>query len=492
MDTDSPQFAHHAASNRVWYWPALTPTLSPKERETKVALNKRQKLRGGVLRWLCFALLFAFRAERVTAESDDEFLERLERAAFDYFWKEANPTNGLIRDRSKPDSKCSIAAVGFGLSAINIGVERGWISRPTGRVRVLTTLRTFAEGQQGEQPDGVIGHRGWSYHFLELNSGHRAWKCELSSIDTALLLAGVVDAREFYTGAEPDEVQIREFADQLVARVDWAWMTDGGDTFTMGWYPERGFLRSRWVGYNEAMLLYLLGLGASGGSTTNDSGTRASNSTSVQWEAWTRGYHWRTNYGYAYVEFAPLFGHQYSHCWVDFRGIADAFMRERGLTYFENSRRATLAQRAYCIANAGRFSNYGSLEWGITACDGPKGYAARGAPPSENDDGTLAPTAAGGSLPFAPEFCLPTLRHFEQRYGPKLWGPYGFRDAFNITENWWATDTLGIDQGPILLMIENHRTGNVWRRMMRSPIIQRGLNRAGFSLISAQPTTSRP
>jgi len=412
--------------------------------------------------------------DTLRVESDDAFLDRMERAAFDYFWNEANPTNGLIRDRTTPDSKCSIAAVGFGLSALNIGVDRGWIPRAAARQRVLTTLRTFADGPQGSQADGVMGHRGWFYHFLEMGSARRAWKCELSSIDTALFLAGVLDAQEFFSRQESDERAIRDLAQKLVDRVDWGWMTNGKDTFTMGWHPEKGFLESRWIGYNEAMILYLMALGASGESGATN------RLTPVRWEAWTSGYKWRQHHGFEFVEFAPLFGHQYSHCWVDFRGIVDAAMRPHGIDYFENSRRATLAQRAYCIANPGGFPNYGPLEWGLSACDGPKGYAARGAPPAENDDGTLAPTAVGGSIPFAPEVCIPTLRHWDRSYGKRLWGRYGFRDGFNRKEDWWATDTLGIDQGAILIMAENHRTGAVWRRMKSNRVIRRGLERAGF------------
>jgi len=412
--------------------------------------------------------------DTLRVESDDAFLDRMERAAFDYFWNEANPKNGLIRDRTTPNSKCSIAAVGFGLSTLNIGVERGWIPRAAARQRVLTTLRTFADGPQGPQADGVMGHRGWFYHFLEMGSARRAWKCELSSIDTALFLAGVLDVQEFFSRQESDERAIRDLAQRLVDRVDWGWMTNGKDTFTMGWDPEKGFLESRWIGYNEAMILYLMALGASGESGATNS------PTPVRWEAWTSGYKWRQHHGFEFVEFAPLFGHQYSHCWVDFRGIVDAAMRPHGIDYFENSRRATLAQRAYCIANPGGFPNYGPLEWGLSACDGPKGYAARGAPPAENDDGTLAPTAVGGSIPFAPEVCIPTLRHWDRSYGKRLWGRYGFRDGFNRKEDWWATDTLGIDQGAILILVENHRTGAVWRRMKSNRVIRRGLERAGF------------
>jgi len=416
------------------------------------------------------------------AESDDRFLERVQHAAFNYFWTEANVANGLIRDRSREDSKCSIAAVGFGLSAMVIGVEHGWITREAGCVRVARTLETLASGPQGSGEVDVNGYRGWFYHFLEMDTGLRAWQCELSSIDTALLLAGVLDAGGYFDRENAEEERVRRLSKGLVDRVDWTWMADGGSTFSMGWHPEKGFLKSRWVGYNEAMILYLLALGADGGEDAGAvaTGRKPSPTSAIRWEGWTKGYRWATNFSQAYVEFAPLFGHQYSHCWVDFRGIADPYMQSKGLTYFENSRRATLAQQAYCVAQAPRHRNYGPLEWGLTACDGPDGYSARGGPPEENDDGTLAPTAVGGSLPFAPEICLPTLRAWDRKYRDRLWGPYGFRDSFNIGRNWWAADTLGIDQGPILLMAENHRTGATWRRMMMNTVIRRGLDRAGF------------
>ncbi len=410
--------------------------------------------------------------------SDAEFLELLQATAFDYFWREANPANGLVKDRSTSNSFCSIAATGFGLTAIGIGIDHGWITREAGRERVLTTLRTFWEGRQGDAPAGVIGHRGWFYHFLDMATATRFQRVELSSIDTALFLAGALDAREYFDGDHPDERRIRALADALVDRVDWRWMTAGGDTLSMGWHPESGFIASRWVGYNEAMILYLLALGARYGALEP-----------AFWQSWTRGYRWATHYGQSYAEFAPLFGHQYSHCWVDFRGLADAYLRERGIDYFENSRCATLANRAYCMANPGGWRGYGPNCWGLTACDGPgfapyHAYRARGAPPPENDDGTIAPTAAGGSLPFAPEVCLPALRHFYEAYRERLWTPFGFRDAFNLTADWWDPDVLGIDQGPILIMAENYRTGRVWRRFMKNEIIRRGLARAGFELLT--------
>ena len=439
-------------------------------------------------------------------QSDAEFLELLQRKAFDYFWLEANPTNGLIRDRSRTNSYCSIAAVGFGLTAIGIGIDHGWITREQGRTRVLAALKVFWEKPQGTNVAGIIGCNGWFYHFLDMNTGLRAWNCELSSIDTALLLAGMIHAREYFDGVHADEATIRELANRIYNRVDWHWMTnpmrpltsalspsDGervvpqtrdqvrgnkSASLTMGWRPESDFIRSRWNGYNEAMILYLLGLGAPTHALPPEC-----------WHAWTSGYQWKTSYGQSFVHFAPLFGHQYSHCWIDFRGIADDYLRAKGIDYFENSRRATLAQRAYCIANPGKFKGYGELVWGLTACDGPgfgkfQAYSARGAPPPENDDGTIAPTAVGGSVPFAPEVCVPTLRHWYDRFRTNIWTPYGFCDAFNFTANWWDSEVLGIDQGPILIMIENYRTGRVWKTFMKAQEIQRGLRNAGFRNIA--------
>lgn len=414
---------------------------------------------------------------------DDAFLAYLQRASFDYFWYEANPTNGLVPDRSTPTSPCSIAAVGFGLSAITVGIDHGWITRGEGRGRVHRTLQTFWDKPQGSSVGGTIGYRGWFYHFLDRRTATRTWSSELSSIDTALFLAGALHAREYFDGSDTNEVAIRLLADALLGRVDWQWMRNGQDALSMGWKPEAGFLSSRWIGYNEAMVLYLLGLG-----------TSINPLPAASWTAWTSGYTWRTNYGQSYVPFPPLFGHQYSHCWVDFRHTADGYMRGKASTYFENSRRAALAQQAYCIANPGRFAGYSSNVWGITACDGPgtggiAGYNARGAPPAQNDDGTLAPTAIGGAVPFAPEVCVPTLRYLYGQYRLKIWTGYGFRDAFNLRVDWWDPDTLGIDQGPIVLMIENYRTQRVWRRFLHAPEIQRGLERAGFTPVTFVPAS---
>ncbi|MFM8358149.1 MAG: glucoamylase family protein, partial [Verrucomicrobiota bacterium] len=239
------------------------------------------------------------------ARSTEEFLDVLQRTAFQYFWEQANPVNGLVRDRSTASSKCSIAATGFGLSAILVGIDRGWITREAGRERVRATLRTLARLPQGPAAGGVAGHRGWFYHFLEMETGLRTWKCELSSIDTALLLAGVLDAAQYFGEAEAGATEIRRHATFLLDRIDWHWMRNGAASLAMGWHPEKGFIGTHWVGYNEAMILYLLGLGA---------GRRPLDPSA--WDAWTAGYVWTTQYGQSFVEFPPLFGHQYSHVWV--------------------------------------------------------------------------------------------------------------------------------------------------------------------------------
>lgn len=408
--------------------------------------------------------------------NDDDFLDYIQATHFDYFWYGANPTNGLVPDRLPSASPCSIAAVGFGLSAICIGIDHGWITRAQGLERVRVTLRTFLHGPQGTNTSGTIGYKGWFYHFLDMGTARRytQFNTELSSIDTALLLGGVLDARQYFDRDDLAEREVREMADTLYARVDWSWMARGGEVLSMGWLPPSAFLTSNWIGYNEAMILYIMAIGAE---------TNALPASS--WNRWTNGYSWATLYGQSFLRFPPLFGHQYSHCWVDFRHLADSYMLERQSTYFENSRRATLAQRAYCIANPSGRVGYSSNVWGITACDGPNGYSARGAPPAENDDGTIAPTAAGGSIAFTPEYSIPTLRHFYTQYRKSIWTAFGFRDAFNLGAQWWGPDTLGIDQGPIVIMIENYRTQRVWKRFMRNPEIQRGLDRIGFTPLSS-------
>ncbi len=424
--------------------------------------------------WAKLGLVLAFLtvsgAGTAKAITPEQLLDDLQRTAFDYFWNEANPANGLVKDRSTAGSPSSIAATGFGLTAICIGIDHGWVSRVDGRDRVLTTLQTFWNGPQGDQANGNIGYQGLFYHFLDMTTATRTWNSELSTIDTALLVAGIIDAREYFDTADPVDVQVRALADSIVDRVDWEWTRASGIGIRMGWMPGTGFDGfGTWVGYNEAMIMYILALG----SNTNPIPT-------FTWFTWTSGYNWDTQYGYTYVTFPPMFGHQYSHCWIDFKGIQDIYMRSKGITYFENSRRAAYAAREYSIDNPGNFDDYGPNVWGLTASDGPFGYNARGAPPAQNDDGTITPTAAAASIAFAPEIVIPALVTMFDNYGPSLWSTYGFKDAFNPTQNWFATDVLGIDQGPIIIMIENYLNESVWNRFMQNPNVQQGLALAGF------------
>lgn len=429
------------------------------------------------------------------------FLDTLQQRTFGFFWELSDSATGLTPDRWPTPSFSSVAAIGFALTAYPVGVERGWIGREAAEARVLATLRFLWTAPQGADPSGVTGHRGFFYHFLDMEQGRRFETVELSTIDTALLMAGVLAAQAYFDApADSGEAAIRALADSLYLRVDWEWAQARPNGIAMAWRPDEGFSTHDWKGYNEAMILLVLALG----SPTHPVPPAA-------WDAWTNTYRWGTLHGYEHLGFAPLFGHQYSHVWIDFRGIQDEYMRARGIDYFENSRRATLAQREYAIANPAGWAGYGPQAWGLTASDGPadttvviggrerefRTYWARGAGPFHApDDGTIAPTAAGGSVPFAPEVAIPVLAAMRRTYGDHLFGEYGFRDAFNPTfaaagvapetgrvvpgGAWFDVDYLGIDQGPILLMIENHRTGFVWELMKRSPYVVRGLCRAGF------------
>jgi hypothetical protein len=438
--------------------------------------EQRRIRRAGTRLVFCLLLLAVGTTPSVdgaSALTTDGLLDELQQRAFLYFWNEANPDNGLVKDRSTPWSPGKMAATGFGLSAICVGIDHGWVTREAGRERILTALETLWSGPQGPEANGNIGYKGFFYHFVDLESALRTWESELSPIDTALLFAGIIDAREFFSSSEPLDIELRSLADSILHRADWSFFYNGLG-IPLAWTPEEGFHPVTWLGYNEAMIMYLLAIG----SPTHPIPASA-------WFTWTAGYNWSTHYGYSYLEFPPLFGHQYTHCWVDLRNIQDIFMASRGITYWENSRRATLAQRAYCMDNPFGWAGYEENVWGLTASDDPGGYLAHGAPPPQHDNGTITPTAAASSIPFAPEVVIPVLHELYETYGPRLWSTYGFRDAFNPTQNWFATDYLGIDQGPIIVMIENYRTESVWNRVMLNADVQRGLSLSGF-----QPTIS--
>lgn len=421
--------------------------------------------------------------------SIDSEVNQLQLEACSYFLQEINPINGLILDKTAENWPASIAATGLALAFYPIAIERNFMSKPDATLQTLNTLKFFWNSSQGPEPDAT-GYKGFYYHFLDMKTGRRAWQCELSTVDSAFLLAGMLTAALYFDGNTAKEKEIRTLAEALYARVDWRWAQNEGDTVTHGWKPETGFLPFRWEGYDEAMLLYILGLGSPTYPLSQKSYT-----------AWASTYEWKHFYGYDYLYSGSLFTHQLSHIWIDFRNIQDAFMRQKGIDYFENSRRATHIQQQYAIYNPQNFVGYGQNCWGITASDGPGpaiqhiqhrkreffNYIARGVPYGP-DDGTIAPWAAIASLAFAPEIVLPMIQHCIYNLNLKHNHPYGFKATFNRTYQkknhpcgWISPWHYGINQGPIALMIENHRTNFLWKLMRLCPYILNGLKQAGFT-----------
>ena len=420
------------------------------------------------------------------ARADDALLDRLQRKAFDYFVRNTNPQNGLVADTTRAESPSSIAVVGFALSAYPVGVERGWIARDDAVARTLAALRFFNASDQSGTPQAT-GHRGFYYHFLDMQSGTRVWHSEVSLIDTGFLIAGMLTAATYFDAASADEIELRRLADCLYKQVDWRWAQRDGSAVTHGWKPECGFLNYGWEGYSEALLLYMLGLGSPTHPLTAES-----------YPAWTVTYQWENLYGHDFLYAGPLFIHQYSHAWIDFRGIRDPFMREKNCDYFENSRRATYVQREYATRNPHSFAGYGPDCWGVSAGDGPSaeprlvagrrqvffGYTARGVPYGP-DDGTISGSAMLSSLVFAPEIALPALRGLTTRAGAdpdELLRASGFNPTLGEDgpSGWVSEGTFGLDQGMIVLMIENYRSGLLWRLGRSKRWIRAGLDRAGF------------
>jgi hypothetical protein len=464
-------------------------------------IDRREILKGSTL-LLAGAALPGARL-RPAAKPLPSFYEDIEQRTFRWFWNTANRKNGLVPDRWPTPSFSSIASVGFALPAYAVGVDRGWCSRAEARDLTLTTLRFFWNAPQGPEPSGMSGHKGFFYHFLDMETGGRFRDVELSSVDTTILLMGVLFAGQFFDRNHTAEREIRRLSAALYDRADWNFFrSDGRAAISMGWHPENALIPADWVGFNEGMFVNILALG----SPTHPGPANL-------WQQWTAPYpeRWRGTGPTRHIAFAPLFGSQYSHIFIDFRGIRDQVMRKAGFDYFENSRRETYANRAYCIRNPMRWRGYSERLWGLTACDGPgdfqlphvggtrafHGYAARG--PTDEfgglDDGTIAPTAALGSLPFAPEIVIPCAEALLKQ--PRLFETYGFKDSFNpsftytntridtgtvdSSSGWVDKDYLGIDQGPILLQAANHRNEFVWRYMRRVPAIRRGLARAAFT-----------
>lgn len=387
---------------------------------------------------------------------DDQFLEELEKVTFQFFWEQADPQTGLVKDRCNVRAEdhttvASIAATGFGLTALCIGAERGYVKLADARERAISTLRFLSKT--------MTTHRGFFYHWADIKTGQRVWDSEVSSIDTAILLCGVLTCREHF-----GSTQITRLASDIFNHVDWTWLSEDTTLLPHGWSPTGGFLPYRWDFYSELMMMYLLGLGSSTHPLPGDT-----------WTTWKRP---TFEYdGLRYIgSFAPLFIHQYSQAWFDFRG-----KRDRYFDYFWNSIIATDVHRRFCLELSNRFPDYSDDLWGITASDSQHGYVVWGGPPETGPiDGTVVPSAAGGALPFMPEATLRVLKNMKNRYGQNSWSKYGFVNAFNPLKNWYDTDVIGIDTGITMLMAENLRTGFVWHTFMRSPEAQRGLERAGF------------
>jgi hypothetical protein len=417
-------------------------------------------------------------------------LDQLRSVTFEYFRNEFNPQNGLIADKTQPGSPSSTAAIGLGLSVYIVTVERGLLSRAEAAERTVTLLRFLHSSRQGPEADAT-GYKGFYYHFLDMKTGRRAWQCELSTIDTAILIAGVLTAASYFTAGTKVESEIRALAESLYRRVDWQWALNEGTTICHGWKPESGFLPYRWDNrYSEALILYVLALGSP-----------TFNIDPKGYQEWISTFEWKTVYGIEYLYAAPLFIHQMSHLWLDFRGIRDDFNRKVGIDYFENSRRATQIQQLYGIDNPLGFAHYHKFGWGFTASDGPGpavlnvngrrrvfyDYVARGAPFGV-DDGTLSPWAVVASLPFAPEIVTDTIRHAIERLGLKRHSAYGFDASFNATypetsrnpHGWVSPWIFGLNQGPIILMIENFQSELIWKTFQKCSYAMEGLRRAGF------------
>jgi hypothetical protein len=422
--------------------------------------------------------------------SDKKMLDELQKETFDYFLNEVNPITGLVADKTQPDSPSSVSVTGMTIAAYIIGVERKFLTRKDAADKIVRILRFFYDSHQGRQSNAT-GYKGFYYHFLKMNNGERAWKCELSTIDTALFIAGALSAANYFTTDDRVETEIRDLADKLYCRINWQWALNKGLTLTHGWKPSSGFLPYRWdENYSEAIFMYVLALGSPTFPVKPEGYTN-----------WTDTFKLTDIYNMSYLYAGPLFIHQFSHMWIDFRGINDAFNKKVGFDYFENSKRATHVHRQYGIENKEQFENYGEYCWGQTASDGPGnkalkidgikrqfyGYLARGAPFGP-DDGTVSPWAVVASLPFAPEIVTATIRHAIEKLQLKPDHKYGFDASFNPTfpekgknpNGWVSPDKFGLNQAPIVIMIENYHTDLIWNVMKKCPYIIDGLKKAGF------------
>lgn len=423
--------------------------------------------------------------------SDDEMLGVLQKRTFSYFLNQFSERTGLIADKTQPAAPASIAATGMGLSCYVVGVERGYMTRAEAIRRALKVLKFLYFSQQGTESDAT-GYKGFYYHFLDMETGRRAWKSELSTIDTAILLAGILTVRNYFSEDDKKEAELRNYADEIYNRVDWQWALNGKDSITHGWKPESGFLRYRWnMKYSEAHLIYIMALGS----------PTFPIDPSI-YKKWTSTFEWQKRYDIEHIYAGPLFIHQMAQIWLDFKGVSDDFNRKIGIDYFENSTRATQIQQLYAIENPCGFPHYGENGWGITASDGPGpstrtidgvkrkfyDYKARGVPFGP-DDGTISPWAVVTSLPFLPKIILKTMRHAigeldyneDHEYGFDASYNLSFRDKKDPTKSWISPWQFGLNQGPIILMIENYKSALIWNIFKKSPSVVNGLKKARFS-----------
>lgn len=410
--------------------------------------------------------LSAFKPLQDAFQKNSDFLDDLEHRSFQFFWDTASPGTGLVPDRLKADGgeatdASSIAADGFALTALCIGAQHGWISRDEAYARALTTLRFF--------DSRLASEHGFFFHYVNMKTGGRMWDSEASTIDTWLFLCGALTVRQYFPGTDAARL-----ATKLYEQADWAWMTDGGPTLSMGWKPDGGFLKARWNGFSEDIGMYLMAIGS-----------RTHPLLPAAWSAFDRASATAHFHDFTWLQYPPLFIHQYPEAWIDFRGSKDAYAN-----YWDNSRTATMAQKAFCESLESRFPDYGKV-WGITASEGAKGYVDWGGPPvnpkdapDPRIDGTVVPCAAAGSIPFAPDACIADLRAMYSNYGGTVYGKYGFVDAFNPLTQWKSPDVVGIDVGITLLMAENYRTGFVWHTFMQNPEIPEAMKAVGFAQVA--------
>jgi hypothetical protein len=394
-------------------------------------------------------LIFVF-ANVVFSQKDyDWLLDKVEKDSFMYFWELYDDKLGLIPDSSREGSPCSIAAVGFGLTAFCIGAERGWVEKNQVYLRIYKTLKTFLYKLEHKN--------GFFYHFLDMKTGERVWENEISTIDTALFLAGAIVASEYFKGTN-----IEEMVKKIYDRINWLWALNDKDVLCMGWKPETGFLPYYWDTYSEGIILYALAIGAEKNSIPKEC-----------WYKWKRKKCRYGEYEFVACPTGSLFTYQFSHAYIDFKNIVDKY---DGTNYFENSKIATLVNKIFCEKRKHKYKTYAEGFWGLSACIGPYGYKGYGSSPGALHDGTVAPSAVGGSVMFLPEVCISTLKLMYERLKDKVYGKYGFVNGFNLDYDWFADEFLGIDTGIILLSIENYRSGFVWRYFMNYPAVKKFVN----------------